>query len=77
MARKKKVKCAKGYMDDGQGNCVPIQTIANKYATPAPMAMPTAGKKPSLSTYDADYNKRGGKISQYYKDGGMVITGRD
>ena len=32
--------------------------------------------KPSLSTYDADYNRKGGKISSYYKKGGNVITGR-
>jgi hypothetical protein len=77
---KKKVRCAKGYMDDGNGNCVPIPTIENKYATPAPMSMPTGGKRPSLSTYDGsfsvDYNKQGGKISSYYKKGGNVVTGR-
>ena len=73
---KKGIKCQPGYVDDGKGNCVKVHELNNKYHIKGPTSMPTSSKKPSLSTYDSDYNRKGGKISKYYKAGGNVITGR-
>tara|TARA_R100000963_G_scaffold35016_1_gene31020 strand:- start:5291 stop:5566 length:276 start_codon:yes stop_codon:yes gene_type:complete len=85
---KKGIKCQKGYVDDGKGNCVKVHELTDKYHIKGPTSMPTGGgsggKRRSLSSYDGDfsvdYNRRGGKVgtsSKAYRGAANIITGRD
>ena len=81
---KKGIKCQPGYVDDGNGNCVKVHELNDKYHIKGQTSMPTGGgvggKRRSLSSYDGDfsvdYNRRGGKVSKAYKGCATVITGR-
>tara|TARA_X000001388_G_scaffold73323_2_gene64876 strand:+ start:801 stop:1166 length:366 start_codon:yes stop_codon:yes gene_type:complete len=54
-------------------------TMTDKIAKGVGMVLsPTVAMEAAYNNYkNKQYKAHGGKISKYYKDGGMVITGRD
>tara|TARA_R100000329_G_C7493150_1_gene173680 strand:+ start:131 stop:502 length:372 start_codon:yes stop_codon:yes gene_type:complete len=61
------------------GKMKPAKTVGDKIAKGIGMALsPTIAMEAAYNKFkNKQYKAMGGKISKYYKDGGIVITGRD